>query len=99
MAFYVLGTIFPRLTLLGFYMFGNIPNNDTPFALDVLAAISMPRLLIAYYGWSSGFLHPLWAVLLVLLQIVESTRSVKGGTNSTSSSTNSSSTTYRRRLY
>lgn len=44
--FLILGLIFPRLTLLWCYLGGTLPANDTPFALDFIAAFLAPRLLI-----------------------------------------------------
>ena len=76
MSFYFVGTFFPRITLFVFYMLGMIPSNDVPLVLDLIMAIFLPRLLLAYYGYLHD-LHPLWIALLVLLQAYESFRGVR----------------------
>lgn len=76
MAFYFVGTFFPRLTLLVYYMLDLIPSNDVPLVLDLIMAIFLPRLLLAYYGYLHD-IHPLWIALFVLLQVFESYRGVQ----------------------
>jgi hypothetical protein len=57
-AFLIFGLFFPRLTLLAYWLGESIPANSTPFALDVVAALVAPRLLIAAWAYESGQ-HPL----------------------------------------
>lgn len=68
--FLVLGLLFPRLTLLFTYLFGNMPDNSTPFAADVLCAILMPRFLIAFWVYEQH-LNAIWIVLYVFFGIAE----------------------------
>jgi hypothetical protein len=64
-AFLIFGLFFPRLTLLAYWLGESMPANSTPFALDVVAALVAPRLLIAAWAYESGQ-HPLWVVAYVL---------------------------------
>lgn len=66
-AFLVLGLLFPRITLLWCYFVAGIPTNDTPFALDVMASVFAPRLLIAWWAYHTPGVHPLWTVLYVVV--------------------------------
>lgn len=68
--FLVLGLLFPRLTLLFTYLFGNMPDNSTPFGADVLCAILMPRFLIAFWVYEQH-LNAIWIVLYVFFGIAE----------------------------
>jgi hypothetical protein len=71
---------FPRLTLLISFLMGAIPDNPTPFLVDVIAAMIAPRLLIAYWLYVGG--HSWWLVgLFIWLWIAN-----LGGTSSVSSS-------------
>ena len=76
MAFYFVGTFFARITLFVYYMLDLIPSNDVPWVLDLIMAIFLPRLLLAYYGYLHD-LHPFWITLLVLLQAYETFRIVQ----------------------
>lgn len=62
------GLLFPRLTLLVGYFLTGLPPNDTPFAVDVLAAIVAPRLLLAWWAYAAGY-HPLVAAIFVLIDL------------------------------
>ena len=65
--FLVIGLLFPRIALLAYYIGGMLPPNSTPFALDVFASLSAPRLLIAWWCWESeaAGVHPAWKFLYV----------------------------------
>ncbi len=61
---------FPRITLFVCWLCSTIPINDTPFALDLLAFIVAPRLLIAWWMFILG-MHPLLIMLFVLFGVLE----------------------------
>lgn len=69
-AFLVFGLFVPRLTLLWTYCFGNMPVNSTPFALDVVGAILVPRFLIAYWTYENH-VHVMWTIMYVVLGLAE----------------------------
>ncbi len=52
--FIVLALFFPRITLLVCWFTGDMPANDTSFALDVFAAIFAPRLLMSWWAHTAG---------------------------------------------
>jgi hypothetical protein len=66
---------FPRLTLLLVWLFSTLPQNSTPFVVDALMALVLPRTLIAWWAHELG-MHPLISVLFVVLDLVEKARSV-----------------------
>jgi len=60
--FLLLAFFFPRLTLVGAWLLGDIPPNATPFVADVLATIVAPRLLVAFWLYDGGY-HPLLVLI------------------------------------
>lgn len=56
----------PRLALLGYYLMGYMPANDTSFTLDAMMFVFAPRLLVAWWLWQDPSWHPLWSVLFVV---------------------------------
>ena len=68
--FLLLCLFFPRLTLLSTHLFGTMPANDTPYAIDVLMAIFFPRVLVAYWGQELG-IHIGWIFMLVVFAVLE----------------------------
>jgi len=61
---------FARTTLLVCWLFGALPVNHTPFAVDVLAAVFAPRLLIAWWAYEAH-MHPLVVVVFAALELFE----------------------------
>ncbi len=47
--FLVLSLFLPRLTLVIYYFFYNIPPNNVPFIGDLLLSVFLPRVLIVIY--------------------------------------------------
>jgi hypothetical protein len=80
-----LALFFPRTVLFFSWLTDNIPVNDTPFALDVVATLLAPRILIAYWGYDYG-IHIAWVALFVLIGLAE-----KFGASSRASSSRTSS--------
>ncbi len=68
--FLFFAAICPRVTLAFCWLFGAIPANDTPLLVDLMGAIFMPRLLVAWWLWEGGH-HPLLVAIFVLLELVE----------------------------
>lgn len=68
--FLILGLIFPRLTLFVCWLTGSIPANTTPFALDVIGALFLPRFLIAVWAYEAH-VHIGWVVAYVVLGLAE----------------------------
>lgn len=68
--FMAVAVFFPRLTLLFAWLMGNVPANDTPFALDVVLVGLFPRLWLAYAAWFNHE-HIVWIALFVLLGLAE----------------------------
>jgi hypothetical protein len=66
--FLVLSLFFPRLTLLCYWLFGDMPPNSTPFIADVLGAVFVPNLLVAYWAWESK-VHFMWVVVHVVFAL------------------------------
>jgi hypothetical protein len=64
--FLVFGLFFPRITLLCTYFISDtMPANPSPFALDVIGAIFLPRFLIAGYVWfNQGIDGWFWAYII-----------------------------------
>lgn len=80
-AFFLIFALFlPRFALLGFYLFGTMPPNDTSFALDVAGSVFAPRLLIAWWTYANGE-HPLWTVLFVAGWLLSAFGSRAGSTS------------------
>lgn len=70
--FLVCAVFFPRLTLFFSYVTGSIPFNTTPFAVDVIGSLFLPRLLIAAWLYDSHKdVHWAWSAILVVLTIAE----------------------------
>lgn len=70
--FLVCAVFFPRLTLFFCYVTGNVPFNTTPFAVDVIGSLFLPRLLIAAWIYDSHKdVHWAWMAILVALTLVE----------------------------
>jgi hypothetical protein len=84
--FIFFAAFFPRWTLLLVWLFGTMPANDTPFAVDVLCALLAPRLLVAWWMFCMD-MHPLLIAVFVLLELSEKF----GGRRASSSSSSSSS--------
>lgn len=83
--FLFFAAFFPRLTLLVCYVFGAIPNNDTPLGVDFLCALFVPRLLIAWWAHAAG-MHPLVVVIFVLIEACEKLRGIMSKSPSKSKS-------------
>lgn len=66
---------FPRITLVAAWYLGMVPANNTPFVLDVIAALFAPRFLIAWWLYEANA-HPLLVGLFVLAGIWEYMRSI-----------------------
>lgn len=67
--FLLLSLIFPRLTLLFWWIFGNLPLNNTPFIADIFSSIIIPRILICVWiydlqGWSAWFITHLIVAII-----------------------------------
>jgi len=72
--FLILSFLFPRLTLLGYWLAGWMPLNSTPFALDVLCGLSLPHFLIALWVYETPGLHWGWAVAHVVIGLAKMLR-------------------------
>lgn len=68
--FLLSSAFFTRITLLVCWLFGALPENHTPLGVDVLAAIFVPRLLIAWWAYEAH-MHPLIIAVFVLLEVME----------------------------
>ncbi len=70
--------LFPRLTLLICFLAGEMPANETHILIDVFGAILFPRALIAYWIYDTyPTISPMWVVVFVVLQLMESTTGTK----------------------
>ena len=68
--------IFPRGTLFVSWLLFSLPNNDTPFWLEALGFLFLPRVLIAYWAYQldASFI---WIALLLWAEYKEKEQSSK----------------------
>lgn len=71
----------PRLTLACCYIFGFMPANTSPFAVDVICFFLFPRFLIAYWAYELG-LHPLIWILFIVGGLLELSAKGRGSSSS-----------------
>lgn len=66
--FLLLSLLFPRITLLFWWLAGNLPYNTTPFVGDVFASIFVPRILILVWIYGlQGFSGWFWIHFAVMI--------------------------------
>jgi hypothetical protein len=68
--FMAIALFFPRLSLLFAWMFDNIPANDTPFIVDFIMALFVPRFWLAYVAHYNQE-HIIWVILFVIFGLTE----------------------------
>ena len=64
--FLIGAAFFPRWTLFLCWLMHAIPDNTTPFLIDIAGAIFAPRLLIAYWLFAGGYSYWLVAIFVIL---------------------------------
>ena len=76
--FLLVSLFFPRATLIVYYFMGQMPFNTVPFALDIILAAIIPRLLILIYiiqnngmGSTWFWLHIITAILIFIVSILK----------------------------
>jgi len=67
--FLLVSLVLPRFTLLFWWLFGNLPYNETPFAVDFFTAIFLPRILIMVYIYDLMGFSPWFWIHMVGLAI------------------------------
>lgn len=67
--FLLFSLFFPRLTMIGFFLFGNYPANAVPLWGDWLLGIFVPRILVLIYIYQNmGYENPwFWIHLLTAI--------------------------------
>lgn len=68
--FILCALFFPRVTLIFLWLMHDMPQNSTPFILDVIATIFCPRLLVAFWLYEANF-HPLLVLIFVVFGVME----------------------------
>jgi hypothetical protein len=85
--FLLVSLVLPRTVLFFWWIFGNLPYNETPLAADVACAIFLPRILIMVYiydlqGFGPWFWIHFGTMVLVwtanLIRFNKQQNSVKG---------------------